>query len=109
VVKPVGQKKSRQARKEQRRREAELRAEKNRGSKPLEKRVHALEKRITKLEKAVAQHTEDLSDPALYDDAEKRDAVIQEMQAAQAALEKALEEWTAGQEKLAQLAAESDG
>jgi len=108
TVKREGQKKGKQARKEQRRREAELRAEKNRGSKPLERRVNALEKRIAELEEAIAGHTEDLSTPELYDDAEKRDAVIQEMHAAQAELEQSLEEWSAGHERLAQLQAEYD-
>lgn len=108
AIKPAGQKKSKQARKEQRRREAELRAERNRGAKPLEKRVNALERRIAELEKTVAQHTEDLSNPELYDDAEKRDSVIQDMHTAQAELEHSLEEWTTGQEMLAQLQAESD-
>jgi ATP-binding cassette subfamily F protein 3 len=106
AVTTEGSKKSRHARKEQRRREAELRAEQNRELKPLEKRANALEKRIGALEEAIAQHTKDLSKPELYDDAERRDDVIQEMQAAQAELERSLEEWSEAHERLEHLRAE---
>jgi len=105
AVKPESQKKRRHARKERRRRDAELRAEQNRELKPLEKRVNTLEKRIAGLEKAVAKHTQDLSKPELYDDATKRDLVIREMQAAQAELERSLEEWGEAHEKLERLRA----
>ncbi len=104
-VKPEGQKKSGHSRKEQRRRDAALRAEQNRELKPLEKRVKALEKRIAELENALAQHTEDLSKPELYDNAQKRDSVIREMQAAQTELERSLEEWEESHEKLERLKA----
>ena len=108
AVKPESQKKSRHSRKEQRRRNAQLRVEQNRELKPLEKRMKALEKRIAGLEKAVGQHTEDLSKPELYDDATKRDTVILEMQAAQAELERSFEEWSEAHEKLERLKAGFD-
>ncbi len=108
VVSSEKQKKNRSSRKDRRRRDAELRAEQNRELKPLERRVKALEKRIAELEEAVAQHTDDLGNPELYDDAVKRDTVIQEMQAAQAELERCFEEWSEMHEKLERLRASFD-
>ena len=52
AIKPVAQKKSRQARKERRRKEAELRVKQNRELKPLEARVGLLEQAIARLEQA---------------------------------------------------------
>ncbi len=108
AVKQESQKKSQHARKQQRRRDAELRATQNRELKPLEKRVKALEKRIAELEEAIGQHTKDLSMPELYDDASKRDTVIQQMQTAQAELERSFGEWSEAHEKLERLKANFD-
>lgn len=106
AIKPVAQKRSRQARKEQRRKEAELRAKQNQGVKPLEKRVGALEKTIAKLEQLIAKHNEELSKPEVYDDAERRDTVLREVQEAQAGLDRSFAEWTESNEKLEELRAE---
>jgi ATP-binding cassette subfamily F protein 3 len=106
AIKPVAQKRSRQARKEQRRKEAELRAKQNQGVKPLEKRVGTLEQTIAKLEQLIAKHNEELSKPEVYDDAERRDTLLREVQAAQAELDRSFAEWTESNEKLEQLRAE---
>ena len=106
AIKPVAQKRSRQARKEQRRKEAELRAKQNQGVKPLEKRVASLEETIAKLERVIAEHNDELSKPEVYDDAERRDALLREVQEAQAELERSFAEWTESHERLEQLRAE---
>ena len=106
AIKPVAQKRSRQARKEQRRKEAELRAKQNQGVKPLEKRVGTLERKIAQLERTIAEHNEELSKPEVYDNAERRDTLLREVQTAQADLDRAFAEWTESNEKLEQLQAE---
>ncbi|NOQ82664.1 MAG: ATP-binding cassette domain-containing protein [Myxococcales bacterium] len=109
AIKPVAQKRSRQARKEQRRKEAELRAKQNQGVKPLEKRVGELEQIIANLERQIAEHNEALSDPEVYDDAERRDTLLREVQEAQAELDRSFAQWTASNEKLERLRAEIEG
>mgnify|MGYP001823687861 CR=1 FL=1 len=104
AIKPAAQKKSRNARKEERRKEAELRAQRNQTVKPLQKRVGELEGVIATLEKTVAEHNEELSKPDIYDDADRRDALLREVAEAQVKLDLALEEWTEAQQKLEELA-----
>ncbi|MBW2212753.1 MAG: ATP-binding cassette domain-containing protein, partial [Deltaproteobacteria bacterium] len=106
AIKPVPQKRSRQARKEQRRKEAELRAKQNQGVKPLEKRVGTLEQTIARLEQRIAKHNEELSKPEVYDDSERRDTLLREAREAQAELDRSFAEWTESHEKLEQLRAE---
>ena len=106
AIKPVPQKRSRQARKEQRRKEAELRAKQNQGVKPLEKRVGTLEQTIARLEQLVAEHNEELSKPEVYDDAKRRDTLLREVQEAQVELDRSFAEWSESNEKLEQLRAE---
>ncbi|TFH26169.1 MAG: ABC transporter ATP-binding protein, partial [Myxococcales bacterium] len=106
AIKPVPQKRSRQARKEQRRKEAELRAKQNQGVKPLEKRVGTLEQTIARLEQRVAEHNEELSKPEVYDDAKRRDTLLREVQEAQVELDRSFAEWSESNEKLEQLRAE---
>jgi ATP-binding cassette subfamily F protein 3 len=100
AIKPSAQKKGRHARKEERRKAAELRAERNRTVKPLEKRVGNLEKSIAELEKTIGEHNEELSRPEVYEDAARRDTLLREVAEAQVKLEMALEEWTEAQQKL---------
>ena len=100
AIKPAAQKKSRHARKEERRKAAELRAERNRALKPLEKRVGKLENNIAALEKTIAEHNEELSTPDVYDDAARRDTLLREVAEAQVKLELTLEEWAEAQQKL---------
>ncbi|MGB5811873.1 MAG: ABC-F family ATP-binding cassette domain-containing protein [Polyangiales bacterium] len=106
AIKPQSQKKSRSARKEQRRQEAALRAAKHKDYKPLEKRVASLEMKISELEANVAARSEELSSPALYEDADARSRVLAEMQRTQAELDVALEEWTEAQAMLEALRSE---
>jgi ATP-binding cassette subfamily F protein 3 len=103
AIRPVAQKKSRHARKEERRKAAQLRAERNLKLKPLENRVSELEQTIATLEKTIATHNEELSNPEVYDDAARRDTLLREASEAQAQLEKAFEEWTETQEELHEL------
>jgi len=100
AIRPAGQKKSRHARKEERRRAAELRAERNRTVKPLQKRVGALEQSIANLEQTIAEHNEELSSPEVYEDPARRDTLLREVAEAQVKLEMALEEWAEAQQKL---------
>jgi ATP-binding cassette subfamily F protein 3 len=105
-VVPVAGKKSRQARKEQRRKAAELRAKRNRELKPLEKRVDELERKIEELEGRVAALNDELSQPEVYDDADRRDTLLRDASGAQAELERALEAWTDSHERLEALRAQ---
>ncbi len=106
AIKPVAQKRTRQARKDQRRKEAEIRAKQNQGVKPLENRVAKLEQTIAKLEQTIAAHNEELSKPEVYDDAERRDTLLREIREAQSALDRSFADWTESHEKLEQLRAE---
>jgi ATP-binding cassette subfamily F protein 3 len=94
TIKPAARKKSRKARKEERRKAAELRAQRNQKMKPLEKRIQELEQTIATLEKTIAEHNEELSNPDVYEDAERRDTLLREVAEAQVKLEMAFEEWT---------------
>jgi ATP-binding cassette subfamily F protein 3 len=107
LIKPAAQKKSRQARKEERRKEAELRAQRNRKSKPLEKRVAKLEHTISELEQLIAGHNEELSQPGAYDDAERRDTLLREIAEAHSKLDRTMDEWTEAQANLESLAEEA--
>ena len=94
AIKPAAGKKSRQEHKEERRKAAELRAQRNRKMKPLEKRVQELEQTIATLEKTIAEHNEELSKPEVYEDAARRDTLLRDVAEAQVKLEMAFEEWT---------------
>ena len=106
AIRPVAQKKGRQARKEERRKAAELRTRRNQQLRPLEERVHELEESIARLERLVADHNEELSRPEIYDDAERRDELLQGVREAQKDLEQAFEEWTETQQQLEALHSE---
>jgi ATP-binding cassette subfamily F protein 3 len=106
AIKPTARKRVRQARKEERRKAAELRAAQSRRLKPLETQVLQLEERIAQLEHAIGAHNEELSDPAVYDDALRRDTLLREARDAQEALQKSLEQWAEAHEKLEAVRAE---
>ena len=103
AIKPVAQKKGRNARKEERRKEAKLRAERNRTIKPLEKRVAELEATIASLEQTIAEHNEELSNPEVYEDAGRRDELVKGVAEAHATLNKTMDEWTQAQSELEDL------
>lgn len=106
AIRPVAQKKSRETRREERRKAAELRTEHNRHLRPLERRVTTLEQTIATLERSIETHNEELSKPEVYDDADRRDTLLREARQAQNELERSLEEWTEAQERLEELRAE---
>ena len=76
-----------------RREEAEKRASRRKKLRPLEKRSKELEERIATLEREQAERSSALSDPAVYEDAEKRDRLLSEVQRAQAELDVANDAW----------------
>ncbi len=100
VIKPIAQKKSRHARREERRKAAQLRAERNRALKPLQNKVAALEDTIATLERTIAEHNQELSKPDLYEDSGRRDTLLREIAEAHAKLDKAMDEWSDAQHEL---------
>jgi ATP-binding cassette subfamily F protein 3 len=100
AIAPEQQKKKRHVRKEERRRAAEERAERKRALEPLEKRVASLEKTIAGLERTIASHNEELSDPAVYDDAPRRDTLLREIAETHSKLDRTMDEWTEAQAEL---------
>lgn len=89
---------SAQARKDQKRREAELRAQ----TQPLRKKITQLEQQMEKLSAALATVEEQLSDAGLYDASRKAELTqcLQTQSKTKAALEDAEMEWLAVQEEL---------
>jgi ATP-binding cassette subfamily F protein 3 len=59
---------------------------------------------IEALETTIADHNEELSNPEVYDDADRRDELLREVSEAQMKLENAFEEWTEAQHQLEELA-----
>jgi ATP-binding cassette subfamily F protein 3 len=82
------------------REDAARRSVRNKTLRPLERRVAELETRIAKLETEQAERTEQLSDPALYEDAARRDSLLQAFSRAKAELEVATDTWMEVQEEL---------
>ncbi len=99
-IQPAATKKSRHARKEERRREATERAERNRKVKPLEDRVARLEQTIADLESTIQAHNEELSQPEIYEDGARRDTLLRDVAEAHAKLDLAMDEWTEAQREL---------
>jgi ATP-binding cassette subfamily F protein 3 len=106
AIRPVTQKKSRENRRDERRKAAELRTEQSRHLRPLERSVATLEQAIAALEQSIETHNEQLSNPEVYEDAKRRDTLLREVRRAQAELERSFEEWTEAQERLEELRAE---
>ncbi|MEQ4530110.1 MAG: ABC transporter ATP-binding protein [Mixta sp.] len=89
---------SAQARKDQKRREAELRAQ----TQPLRKQIEKLEKEMEKFNGQLAEAEAKLADSAIYDPARKADltAALQQQAAAKSALEEREMAWLDAQEQL---------
>ncbi|WP_275556223.1 ABC transporter ATP-binding protein [Mixta sp. Marseille-Q2659] len=89
---------SAQARKDQKRREAELRAQ----TQPLRKQIAKLEKEMEKFNSQLAEAEAKLADSAIYDPARKADltAALQQQAAAKSALEEREMAWLDAQEQL---------
>ncbi len=96
---------SREDEKARKRDEARARTERNKKLRPLERRVAELEARIATLEEAQKKRTEELSDPAVYQDAARRDALMQAFAREKAELEVATDTWMEVQEELEALKA----
>ncbi len=86
--------------KQRKRREAEARNAKNAKLKPLEKRVADLEERIAVLEVEQKTRSAELSDPAVYDDAARRNKLLSDFQAAQDKLDELNPRWEAAMAEL---------
>ncbi|EHM50373.1 MAG: ABC transporter ATP-binding protein [Yokenella regensburgei] len=92
---------SAQARKDQKRREAELRTQ----TQPLRKEITRLEKEMEKLNAELAQAEETLGDSGLYDQARKAEltACLQQQASAKSGLEECEMAWLEAQEQLEQM------
>ncbi|MGP2115422.1 ABC transporter ATP-binding protein [Escherichia coli] len=92
---------SAQARKDQKRREAELRAQ----TQPLRKEIARLEKEMEKLNAQLAQAEEKLGDSELYDQSRKAEltACLQQQASAKSGLEECEMAWLEAQEQLEQM------
>jgi ATP-binding cassette subfamily F protein 3 len=95
---------SAQARKDQKRREAELRTL----TQPLRKEITRLEKEMEKLHAQLAQAEEKLGDSELYDQSRKAEltACLQQQASAKSGLEECEMAWLEAQEQLEQMLAE---
>ncbi len=89
---------SAQARKDQKRRDAELRAQ----TQPLRKQIEKLEKEMEKLNAQLAEAEAKLADAAIYDQSRKADltAALQQQATAKSALEDCEMAWLDAQEQL---------
>ncbi|ORM53840.1 ABC transporter ATP-binding protein [Pantoea conspicua] len=94
---------SAQARKDQKRRDAELRTQ----TQPLRKEIEKLEKQMSKWQSLLADAEAQLSDSAIYDQSRKADltAALQRQAESKSALEEVEMAWLEAQEKLEQMMA----
>ncbi|KGD79551.1 ABC transporter ATP-binding protein [Tatumella morbirosei] len=92
------QENSAQARKDQKRREAELRTQ----TQPLRKKIEQLEKRMSALQKTLSENEQLLSQPDIYEQSRKTDltAALKVQAESQSALEECEMEWLDMQEQL---------
>ena len=90
---PADERASRADDKERKRREAELRQKKSKLLKPLRDRVAWLEAKVEELERAQKETTEQLSDPAVYADAKRRNELLSSFEERRANLTKLTDEW----------------
>jgi ATP-binding cassette subfamily F protein 3 len=105
VVGPAGRG-NREAEKDRKRREAEARQRRAKLVAPIEKRIAALEERITGLERMQAERSRELSDPAVYADAARRNQLLRAFQDTVADIEQLSRRWEAAAEELARAEAE---
>jgi ATP-binding cassette subfamily F protein 3 len=75
------------------RRDAEIRKQRSKVIGPLKRKVADLEGRISELEDAQAERSSALADPAVYDDAKKRDELLGAFQKASGKLEELNTRW----------------
>jgi ATP-binding cassette subfamily F protein 3 len=93
-------KRSREADKERKRREAEVRKLRSSKLGPVRDRVDKLETRIEKLETEQAERSSQLADPEVYADDSRRAQLLGDFQKAQAKLDELTARWEAASEEL---------
>ncbi len=93
-------KKNREADRERKRREASIRNKRHRVLGPLEKKVSELEERIGELEREQTGRSAELSDPSVYDDAPRRNKLLDSYQKAAARVNQLNARWEHAQEEL---------
>jgi ATP-binding cassette subfamily F protein 3 len=91
---------SRDDAKQRKRREAEERKRRAKVIGPIEKKVARLEERITKLEEAQKERSSELSDPEVYDDAKRRNELLNAFQVAGDKLDELNSRWERAVEEL---------
>ncbi len=84
---------SKEDEKARKRREAEVRKQRAKVIGPLEKKVAEVEKRISELETEQSERSSQLADPAVYDDAGKRNSLLDAFQKASTKLEELNLRW----------------
>jgi ATP-binding cassette subfamily F protein 3 len=94
--------------KARKRKEAEQRQKRSKVLGPLEKQVADLEARIAELETAQAKRSAELADPAVYEDAPRRNKLLSEFQSASDKLEELTARWEKAATELDQKRAELD-
>jgi ATP-binding cassette subfamily F protein 3 len=92
--------------KARKRQEAARRNERARRVGPLESRAKELEARITELEVAQKERSDQLEDPVVYQDSDKRFALLTELQTTAEKIEELTERWTGVHEELEALESE---
>ncbi|HEU4614434.1 MAG TPA: ABC transporter ATP-binding protein, partial [Kofleriaceae bacterium] len=97
---PAVSKASREDDKARKRREAEARQKRSARLGPLEKQVAQLEERIGVLESEQKVRSAELADPAVYDDAPRRNKLLADYQTAQDKLEELTARWEAAMAEL---------
>jgi ATP-binding cassette subfamily F protein 3 len=94
---------SREARRARKREEAAARAARNKKVGPLQKRITQLESEIATLEETQRQRNLQLADPALYEDAARRQQVLSDYQTDGARLAELTDQWELAQAELEEL------
>jgi ATP-binding cassette subfamily F protein 3 len=97
---PAAASKSRDDDKARKRREAEARQRRSVKLGPLEKTVAQLEERISVLEAEQKARSAELADPAVYDEAPRRNKLLSEYQAASDKLEELTARWESAMAEL---------
>ena len=100
-------KRSRSEQKARRREQAQQRAARNKTLGPLKKRAQELEQTIAALESAQQDRNEQLSDPDIYENDDKRDPIIKAFEQADAELQVATDAWMEVQAKIEALDTEA--
>jgi ATP-binding cassette subfamily F protein 3 len=93
VAPPPAKTEDRQAERERKRKEADVRAQRSRKLGPLQKKVAELEARIAELEQAQKQRSVELADPSVYQDESRRRGLLDAYQSSADELEMLNSRW----------------